>query len=102
MRSDDQDANRALQLVDQGLRLISDNPRMAKFRSNFLDTRGTALIALNRFEEAIAAFENALSSRPNDINLLKQLIECYENVGLDTTVLVDRISRLEESNAESN
>ena len=102
LRSDDQDANRALQLVDQGLRLISGNPQMTKFRSNFLDTRGTALIALGRFEEAIAAFENALSSRPNDINLLKQLIECYENVGLDTTVLVDRISRLEESTAESN
>ena len=102
LRSDDQDANRALQLVDQGLRLISGNPQMVKFRPNFLDTRGTALIALSRFEEAIAAFENALSSRPNDINLLKQLVKCYENVGLDTTVLISRISRLEELDAESN
>lgn len=102
LRSNDQDANRALQLVDQGLRLISGNPQWLQFRPNFLDTRGTALVKLGRYEEAIAAFEKALTSQPNDIGLLKQLVECYENAGLDAKVLISRITRLEEANAESN
>ena len=102
LRNNDQDANRALQLVDQGLRLISGNPQWLRFRPNFLDTRGSALIELGRFEEAIAAFENALTSRPDDIGLLTQLVECYRNVGLDTTILTGRINRLEEPDADSN
>lgn len=100
LRSNDQDANRALQLVDQGLRLISNNPRWSQYRSNFLDTRGTALVKLDRYEEAIAAFEKALTSRPNDINLLKQLVGCYQKADLDASVLVNRIKRLEESNEQ--
>jgi len=102
LRNNDQDANRALQLVDQGLRLISGNAQWAQFRPNFLDTRGTALVKLGRYEEAIAAFEKALASQPEDIELLKQLIECYENTGLDTSVLIGRIDRLEALNAEKN
>ena len=102
LRNNDQDANRALQLVDQGLRLISGNPQWTKFRSNFLDTRGSALIKLERYEEAIAAFEKALTTRPNDVSLLKQLVECYQNTGLNAEVLINRIKREEESNADLN
>lgn len=97
LRSDEQDANRALQLVDQGLRLIAGKAQYITVRSNFLDTRGTALVQLGRYEEAIAAFEKALTSRPEDIELLKQLVECYENAGLDPSVLTKRIERLQES-----
>ncbi len=100
LRSNDQDANRALQLVDQGLRLISGNNRWGRYRSNFLDTRGTALVRLERYEEAIAAFEKALTTRPNDIGLLTQLTECYEKAGLDTSVLINRINRLKESGSQ--
>ena len=102
LRNNDQDANRALQLVDQGLRLISSNPQWSKFRSNFLDTRGSALVKLERYEEAIAAFEKALTTRPNDISLLTQLVECYQNTGLNAEVLINRIKRVEESNADLN
>ena len=100
LRSKDQNAARALQLVDQGLRLISGNPRWGRYRSNFLDTRGTALMNLDRYEEAIAAFEKALTSRPEDVSLLKQLVQCYQKAGLDTSVLVSRIERLEDSGPE--
>ncbi len=100
LRSKDHNANRALQLVDQGLRLISNKPQWAQYRHNFLDTRGTALVQLNRYEEAIAAFEKALTSRPKDINVLKQLVECYRKVNLDASVLINRIKRLEESNEQ--
>ena len=102
LRNNDQDANRALQLVDQGLRLISSNPQWAKFSSNFLDTRGSALVKLERYEEAIAAFEKALTTRPNDVSLLEQLVECYQNTGLDTEVLISRIKRVKESDADLN
>jgi tetratricopeptide (TPR) repeat protein len=102
LRNNDQDANRALQLVNQGLRLIAGSSQWTKFRPNFLDTKGTALVKLGRYEEAIAAFENALTARPNDVGLLQQLVECYENAGLDTEVLINRIERVEALNAESN
>lgn len=102
LRNNDQDANRALQLVNQGLRLIAGNSQWAKFRSNFLDTKGTALVKLERYEEAIASFENALTTRPNDVSLLEQLVECYQNAGLDTEVLINRIKRVEALEPESN
>jgi tetratricopeptide (TPR) repeat protein len=49
---------------------------------------------LNRYEEAIASFQKALSQRPDDVNLLEQMVICYEKTNLDPSVLVRRIERI--------
>ncbi len=90
----DRDPERALQLVDEGLRFVSGRANLLRYRSHFLDTRGNALMYLNRYEEAIASFQKALSQRPDDVNLLEQMVICYEKTNLDPSVLVRRIERI--------
>ena len=70
---------RALLLVDQALRILPENAEGREtYLSHFLDTRGLALMQLNRMEEAAANFEVALKYRPNNKSILENLIKCYE------------------------
>ena len=73
--------DRALNLVNQAIRVlpqIPDESQRKKMESSFFDTRGNALMQMNRLDEAAAAFELALRERPNEQKILKQLVKCYE------------------------
>lgn len=88
------DPERALRLVDACL--ASQTTKFRKYRSNFLDTRGRVLMQLERFEDAIAAFELALVNRPNDLKILHVIVQCYTKTKLDSTGYVERIEQLKK------
>lgn len=70
---------RALLLIDQALRILpQSSDGRENYLSHFLDTRGLALMQLNRMEEAAANFEVALKYRPDNKTILENLIKCYE------------------------
>ena len=72
--------NQALYLINDAiLKLQNNNVGSARqYLSYLLHTRGTALMRLSRLEEAAASFELSLSERPDHIETLESLIQCYE------------------------
>lgn len=88
---------RALSLVDRAL--ANFNPtsdQMRKRLSNFRDTRGLAMMQLNRLDEAAAEFEIALADRPNNVRILKNLVKCYDDNGLDSSSWQERLDQLKK------
>lgn len=76
---DDQNAERALQLIDEALRNLPQgiSPLEA---SKFLHTKATALKQQDRLQEALAVYERALKARPQHADTLRSLIECYRGL----------------------
>lgn len=91
------DPARALQLVDEGLKYLAGIPNAADYESNFLDTRGTALMQMERYSEALATFEQARSKRRKNVKLLENIVVCYEKLGLDPTSYKNEIERLQRA-----
>ena len=96
---------RALKLIDEALRFLPNNKETRAYMSFFRDTRGRALLQLGRstrsskrITEAIAEFEFALMDRPNNVGILKALVECYDANGLDPTPYVKKIQALSDAN----
>jgi tetratricopeptide (TPR) repeat protein len=88
---DDANPARALKLIDEALRYLPAGEARMQVRSNFYDTRGTALMQLGRLTEAIAAFEIAIQDRPDKREILESLIKCYEDSNLSPEVYVKRL-----------
>ncbi len=73
--------DRALTLVNQAIRAIPSNisaERREELASHFYDTKGRALLQMNRMDEAAASLELAMRSRPKNKDILAALIKCYE------------------------
>jgi Flp pilus assembly protein TadD len=77
LTSDNQNAERALFLVDEALQLLPPVLENNDPLSHFHHTRGSALLALNRVTEAAASFELALQYRPDNPGILESLVKCY-------------------------
>ncbi len=92
---DEPNPNRALKLVDQALRFFRPTTLEArKLRSHFHDTRGLAMMQLNRLDEAAADFEIALSERPDNEKILNNLVDCYRLNGLDPSGWQERLDEI--------
>lgn len=70
--------NKALGLVEDGIRLLKGSSSEERYISYLNHTKGTALMQLGRMEEAVASFESALKLRPNNAEIVESLIRCYE------------------------
>ena len=84
LQSDNKNPEQALLLVDQAITYINNRnlgAQREEIISSFFDTRGVALMQLNRMEEAAAALEIAFRSRPNSTEIIEHLIECYVATG---------------------
>ncbi len=95
---------RALLLIDQAVTYIATmGSQKNQYMSYFLDTRGTALMQLDRLDEAASAFEISIQQRPDNKEILQKLIQCYE--GRDEK-LADtyrrRLQKLEQQDLNSN
>ena len=78
-------AERAHDLVAQAIRALPDNQRNSPNMSMYRHTLGTALMQLKNYAAAAAEFEQALSIRPDNVDLLESVIVCYDNFNLDST-----------------
>lgn len=87
---------RALKLVDEALRYLPKTVENEKYRTHFHDTRGRAMMKLNRMSEAAAEFEFALRGRPDNEDILVSLIECYRADGLDPTAFEKHLQMIRE------
>lgn len=87
--------DRALLLVDQAIRVGSEQGMGNAEMSQFLHTRGTALMQLNRLDEAKGAFLEALAGRPTNQEIIESLIKCCEgNDELQAEVFRNRLREL--------
>ena len=77
LMSNSGNADRSLFLVDEALAMLPRITESIATRSAFLHTRGSALLQLNRLEEAAGSFEMALQTRPDDVGILESLVKCY-------------------------
>lgn len=98
--------DRALQLVNQAIRHLStvtDPNQQRMLASHFYDTRGRALMQMNRMDEAAAALEMAMQIRPDNEEILKALIQCYEGRDdLQAEVYQKRLEELQKQNGDSS
>ncbi|MDG1873289.1 MAG: tetratricopeptide repeat protein [Mariniblastus sp.] len=90
---------RALKLVDEAFRYLPNNSQNFEFRTYFHDTRGRAMMQLNRMSEAAAEFEFALRTRPDDQDILAALIKCYSANGLDPSPYENHLKSIREEQA---
>lgn len=94
--SDTPNPKRALKLVDQALDyFVPQTEEAKKLLSHFHDTRGLAMMQLNRLDEATAEFEIALADRPGNKRILENLVECYRANGLDPSGWLERLKLIE-------
>ena len=80
---DNPNPKRALKLVDEALKYLPNTPETETYRTHFHDTRGKALMQLGKVSEAVAEFEFALRSRPDNVPILESLIKCYRANDMD-------------------
>ncbi len=78
LKAENASPDRALKLVDSALQLSARLTISKEDMSRFYHTRGTALLQLNRMDEAFTAFNDAYKGRPNDEGILESLILCCE------------------------
>ena len=83
---------RALKLIDEALRYLPNTSANQQYRTHFHDTRGKALLQLERVSEAVAEFEFALRARPNNVEILKSLIMCYNENDMDASPYERKLS----------
>lgn len=78
----DESAKEALTLVEDGMRILSNSKDPGLYATYLLATRGEAQKQLGQMEDAIANFEKAMHSRPENqrIDLVEALIECYDGL----------------------
>ncbi len=95
----DRNPDRALKLIDEAVRLLNRDARSRQVLSHFFDTRGTALMQLNRMTEAVASFEIALKDRPWNRSILESLVKCYEGSGLSPAIYQERIRQIDAGEA---
>jgi tetratricopeptide (TPR) repeat protein len=82
---------RALVLVDRAIQQLTTNAQKEKYNTYFFDTRAQALIKMKRWTDAAADLETALNSRPENVDILRSLIECYREAGLDASPYEERL-----------
>ena len=92
-KDEDRDADRALQLIDEALQYLPEGLDPAE-TSKFLHTKATALKQLDRLADAIEVYEQSLEPRPDHVDTLESLIECYQ--GLDKQPPAEYAARLEK------
>jgi tetratricopeptide (TPR) repeat protein len=94
---------RALKLIDQALRYIPPRSELDKFRSNFQDTKGSALMMLGQYNLAIGEFLKAATARPDNLEIARALRDCYKATEKEKQYNVwdERVQRLEEAAAKS-
>jgi tetratricopeptide (TPR) repeat protein len=90
---------RGLTLIDQALRYLPKNEDSKSYLTYFRDTRGQALMQLNRWTDAIADFEYAHRGRPENRQIIESLIRCYQAVGLDDGQWVRKLEQLDAQDA---
>ena len=81
---DSRNPEQALLLVDQAILNIKNQDlgvKRGEIISSFFDTRGEALIQLDRMKDAAAALEIAYRARPDSLNILEKLMKCYQASG---------------------
>ena len=95
---DQPNPRRALTLVDEAIRRIpSDSAEARNYWTHLRDTRGQALMHLDKWTEAAAEFELALKDRPENQKILESLIKCYRADGLDPSAYVERLRVVKEA-----
>ena len=96
-------AEEALSLVEEGLRILASNKDPLKQATFLLDTRGEALMQLNRKEDAIASFEQALQRRPENQKIIEKLILCYDGrIDQQAGVYREYLKELRENETTQN
>lgn len=94
LRKRKSNAERAHDLVAQAMRLLPASQRKSPNMSMYRHTLGTALMQLKNYAAAVAEFEQALAIRPQNVELLKSLIVCYDNFNLDSTPYRNKMQSL--------
>jgi tetratricopeptide (TPR) repeat protein len=89
-------AERAHDLVAQAMRLIPPDKLKSPNMSMYRHTLGTALMQLKNYAAAAAEFEQALAIRPENVDLLKSVIVCYDNFNLDSTPYRNKLDEVLE------
>lgn len=89
-------AERAHDLVAQAMRLIPKDQLKSPNMSMYRHTLGTALMQLKNYAAAAAEFEQALAIRPENVDVLKSVIVCYDNYNLDSTPYRNKLDEVLE------
>ena len=91
----DSDPAEALKMIDKAIRSVRAGTITKKYLTNFFDTKGRALLALGKIAEAngdmklangryaaaVAKLLSALVDRPENLEIAKAVVECYEALG---------------------
>ena len=96
LQGDSPNPKRGLKLVDQAILLLPKTGEYEKYRTHFHETRGKALMLLDRMPEAIEEFKNALRARPENEKILASLIECCKAAEVDSAAYEKRLRELQE------
>lgn len=72
---DPPELERALKIADAVIEDYPDNPR-------FLDTRGTVLVKMQRFQDGLVDLEKALPGMPDRGTIHAKIAEAYEQLGM--------------------
>jgi tetratricopeptide (TPR) repeat protein len=98
---DHRDLELAVQLVDEAIENLPANidPRT---KSTFLHTKATALKQAEQFEEALALFAEGLKARPDHVDSLKSVIDCYLGLNLPPPEhYVEQLKTAEDEKSQS-
>ncbi len=91
----------ALQLVDEAIENLPADIEPRE-KSTFLHTKATALKQSGQFEEALALFEQGLEARPDHMDSLKSVIECYLGLNLPPPErYVERLRKVEDERSRT-
>jgi len=101
LRKKKSNAERAHDLVAQAMRLIPSDKRNSPNMSMYRHTLGTALMQLKNYAAAAAEFEKALAIRPENVDLLKSVIVCYDNYNLDSTPYRNKLDEVLKNTKET-
>lgn len=96
---DRRDPRHSLTLIDEAIRIVQKSPNAKKYLTHFYDTRGIALMQLNRWNDATAAFTLAYDERPNNTSIVESLIKCNEANGIDAGPWIRRLEEIRKAEA---
>lgn len=93
---EDRNAERALQLIDEAIANLPSNIQPNE-KSKFLHTKATILKQLNRLKESLSLFERSLANRPEHVDSLRSVIDCYRALNLQTPErYIERLEKIEK------
>ena len=99
---DSPNPKRALKLIDEAIRFLPANtPNLNLRKSSFHDTKGHAMMQLNRMTDAVLEFEMALRERPDNRRILEALIQCCESAGINPSAYINRLKLLDQRDART-